>query len=217
MPSAQDVLQENIKRAIETYKDHELILRDDANGRWRIATRYEDGSVCSNMATEVISLWGGRLFVGGDGPHCIFGYYSGGAEQDTERWHAEKLCWMGRHYSVGYYITQKAAIGMGGGDEGTKEWDGDVAAHELQALLNDEDYEWEEDERETLQEGLIMAKRGDHQFEVMTHLHNGALHDTECLYELGMVVTARVVLAWAKCRKLCDLLYGVPEKREEPR
>lgn len=211
MKARRDDLQQTIALAIEAFENHEIILDDRENGRWRIATRYENGAVCGNMATEIVSLWGGRLYAGGDSPTCIFAYYSGAAEADTAAWHEDKLCWMGRHNDVGYYVAQKASIGMS--NEFVHQWDSDVAAHDLQELLDDEDYEWSEEEKEALQEAVGAARRGDHEYSILSGLHS-ALYDTECLSNIGRIVNPSVVYAWAACRKLCDLLYGIPEDRE---
>jgi hypothetical protein len=65
MPSAKEVDDQTIKMAIEAFKNHQLVMDDTANGRWRIARKYDDGTFRSDMATEIISLWGGRLFAAG--------------------------------------------------------------------------------------------------------------------------------------------------------
>jgi len=91
--------------AIEAFSRHELIYTSYDQDRWRIA-RVERGEIKSTYATEIISLWGGRLYVGGDIDDCIFAYYSDSANP------IDKLKWIGRNNDVGYYVCQKAQIGM---------------------------------------------------------------------------------------------------------
>jgi hypothetical protein len=75
------------------------------NDRWRIAGKTEGGRTESAYATEIISLWGSRLYVGGDIDDCVFAYSD---NSDS----VAKLRWIGKCNDVGYYVCQKAQIGM---------------------------------------------------------------------------------------------------------
>ena len=57
--------------ATDAFKEHKLVLCEKE--RWRIAKSDASGLLHSAFYTEVISLWGGRLFVGGDIDDCVFG------------------------------------------------------------------------------------------------------------------------------------------------
>lgn len=103
MMRARDRLRDLISLATEAFVNHQLILCDKE--RWRIARR-RDGLVETTYCTEVVSLWGGRLYVGGDIDDCVFAYYSDSTAP------IDKLCWIGRCNDVGYYVCQKAQIGM---------------------------------------------------------------------------------------------------------
>lgn len=82
--------EEKITReAIEVFKNHEIIKEKSTEDRWLIASRYEDGAICGTHATEIISLYNGRLFVRGDIPDCVFGYHGG-------RDPVGKVYWIGR-------------------------------------------------------------------------------------------------------------------------
>lgn len=103
MTSKRDRLRDLISLATEAFRDHRLIRCE--GDRWRIAKVKDNGKVESAYATEIISLWGARLYVGGDIDDCIFAYSD---NPDP----IAKLRWIGRCDDVGYYVCQKAQIGM---------------------------------------------------------------------------------------------------------
>jgi hypothetical protein len=209
-----------IQDAMRAFEGHHLILDDRKNGRWRIARKYDDGAIRSDMATEIISLWGGRLFVGGDIDDCVFGYCSGPKDQTEEEFHAYKLCWMGRCQDVGYYVRQKAAIGMTDNHKLIDRWESKVAVYELQQMYHerrqeadndgeDPDKAWSEDDTEVIEEAIRMAHDADHEYEVTRHLYHNLSESFEVIpTRLGMVMSTRAVYAWAALWRLCEMLYG---------
>jgi len=74
---------------------------------------------------EVIAGIGGSLIVHGDFDLCRFGHYG----DHRSAW--RRLLWMADCTDVGYYVAQKASIGMGGQRHGDEYYDADVAAHDL--------------------------------------------------------------------------------------
>jgi hypothetical protein len=209
--SKQEVFEGTKKLALAAFEDHKLILRDDERGRWRIAMTYEDGSVQGQYATEIVSLWNGRLFVGGDIDDCVFGYY--GDKRGTEAdGHRAKVRWIGRCNDITYYVEQKATIGLTDSGKLTKAWDEEVAEYDLRELLADEEQEWTEKEKEALEEAI--DRMGDGEFHVMDILYNGLQDPFDLLGSLGQVTTPRVIYAWAACRRLCELLDEADGNKE---
>ena len=100
---AKDRLRDLVSLATEAFANHQLVLCD--KDRWRIARVGPDGKIENAYAAEIISLWGTRLYVGGDIDDCIFAYSD---NSDP----VAKLRWIGKCEDVGYYVCQKAQIGM---------------------------------------------------------------------------------------------------------
>lgn len=205
MPNKRDFVAERCARAIEAFKDHEIV--DKREDRWRIAKRDKDGRFTNIHYAEIISLWGGRLYVGGDIDDCVFAYY--GDHPD----HLSKLRWMGCCKDVDYYVKQKASIGLTDGGKLVDDYDARVASEYLQAqrdmMLND----CEESEKEHIR---FVFERADELInepeEMRQHLYEN-LNDSdawEWLGDLGTIVSYRVVYAWAALRRLCELLDATP-------
>lgn len=203
--SALEYDRGTIRAAIRAFRNHELIEGDEFSRRWRIATKYENGSIQGQYATEVVSLWGGRLYAGGDISDCVFAYYSDTKEGNLNH-HAHKLCWIGRGQDVSYYIAQKATIGLTDGGKITETWDEDVARFELREALNDKDHEWSDSDREAMEGAIELC--GDGEEWVMIHLYENLSDPYYVPSNLGKVTACRVIYAWAACRKLCQLLWG---------
>jgi hypothetical protein len=92
-----------ISLARSAFTRHQLVgCREDC---WRIARLNESGKIEGAYATEIVSLWGGRLFVGGDIDDCVFAYYSDSPD------HIDKLRWIGMCDDIDY-VCQKAQMGM---------------------------------------------------------------------------------------------------------
>jgi len=88
--------------AIQAFADHRLV--DTRSDRWRIA-RIHDGLIVTTYATEVVVLWGGRLYVGGDIDDCVFAYYYDSPDP------VAMLRWIGECNDL-VYVCQKAGIGL---------------------------------------------------------------------------------------------------------
>jgi hypothetical protein len=101
------------QRAKENYQNHQIVKSSE--GRWLLQKRYEDDSGWeSNFWTEIVSLHGGQLYVGGDIDHVIFAYYSAPEDiRGTSYEHLAKVRWMGKDTDFDYYIRQKATMGTG--------------------------------------------------------------------------------------------------------
>lgn len=211
MPSRRDFVKERCERAIEAFKDHEIV--DDREDRWRIAKRDKDGRLTNIHHAEIVSLWGGRLYVGGDIDDCVFAYY--GDHPD----HRSKLRWMGCCKDVSYYVRQKAQMGLTDNGQLVDEFDAQVAEDDLDYYLKQElerinenaatDEEREDDEkrmRSVFEHAKEMVHDDPH--ELRTYLYN-ELNDVdawEWLGGLGNIVSHRVIYAWAALRRLCELL-----------
>ncbi len=98
-------LEDLISLATEAFSRHRLVWRD--SDRWRIARVAENGRISSTYATEIVSLWGSRIYVGGDVDDCVFAY------ADTSN-HMRKLRWIGLCDDIGY-VHEKAMIGLSDG------------------------------------------------------------------------------------------------------
>lgn len=196
-----------IKSAIRAFRNHELIEGDENSRRWRIAKKYDDGSIMGTYATEVISLWGGRIYAGGDIDDCVFAYYSGTKDDDPgQNNHKDKLCWIGRCTDVLYYVAQKAMIGLTDNGKLTETWVSDVAKTELRRILKEEGVGYGEDEREAIEDAIPLCDDSEEQ--VWVHLYQNLSDPYDIPADLGKVVSARVIFAWAACRRVCQLLWG---------
>ena len=114
----------------DLYKDHELLAEvywDQGRGaRWVIGRPNTN-----NMLSEIIAGICGSLIVHGDCDTSRFAYYS----DHPDAW--SRLCWMGFCGDVGYYVAQKASIGMGRSGRGSDDYDERVAKHDLQDCIDD--------------------------------------------------------------------------------
>lgn len=209
MPTKRDFVKERCDQAIAAFKDHELV--DNREDRWRICKRESDGHLTNVHAAEIVSLWGGRLFVGGDIDDCTFAYY--GDHSD----HRSKLCWMGRCNDVGYYVRQKASMGLTDGGKLVDEYDEKIAASDLEECLKDAlaDVKTSAATDEECQDNVLriqgIFEEAKHRLDDPESLRCNLYdvfsgEDCEWICTIGMVVSYRVVYAWAAVRRLCELL-----------
>jgi len=223
MPNKRDFVAERCARAIEAFKNHEIV--DKREDRWRIARRDKDGHLTNIHYAEIVSLWGGRIYVGGDIDDCVFAYY--GDHPD----HLSKLRWMGCCKDVDYYVKQKAQMGLTDNGKLVNEFDAQVAEHDLDYYLAEElkriqenagdDEDSGEGEAQRMRDVFERAKEllHDDPHELRTYLYH-ELHDGdawEWLGELGTIVSHRVVYAWAALRRLCELLDAVNADADLPK
>lgn len=188
------------------YARHVVYQEDVAAGRWVLARTYEDGSFSSTYMTEIIPLFGGRIFVGGDVDDCVFGY------GDVKHTPLQRVRWIAN--ASPDYLREKASIGMGG-PELTYEQNDEVFADDLwvyyQQLYEDasecgEDYAL--DLRHALVAGLYDLATG----RAETHdicrdlIEADPSGDTyESVGDFGRVVARRVIVAQAACARLLEL------------
>lgn len=91
-------------QAREAFEHHKIRHRDQRS--WVCFRPHKDGGWDSIYWFEVVVLYGGTLLVNGDIDLMHFAYY--GKYQNPE----QVLRWMGANRDLGYYVRQKASIGM---------------------------------------------------------------------------------------------------------
>jgi hypothetical protein len=197
MTEAEKKYRENlIKLAEEAFAGHELIAwipgEDPLKaGRWFIRRRRKD----TFHAAEIIALWNGRLFVGGDIDDVTFGYY-----RDSDD-HLDRVRWIAT--SGLDYITEKAQIGMTDGGVLATDWNSAVAGEQLTRLL---DTEMDFDSREVIRRARDLCLDGGSKWAVMEPFTTTGTYAWDHLPDdLGIVPSARVVYAWAACKRLIEL------------
>jgi hypothetical protein len=151
---------------------------------------------------EIISLYGGRIFVGGDIDDCTYGYYS--TNRHDSDVHLRKVAWMGRCQDIDYYVAQKAQIGMTDGGKLVWTWDNDVARYDLYQLAQEEDYD--EETREAILD--IITYVDDGEYAVWERLYQCLDDPYDAAPKLGRRLSGRVVYTWAAMRRLCEILLG---------
>lgn len=167
---------------------------DEGRGaRWLVG---KPGTFVSKC--EIIAGIGGSLLVHGDFDVVRFAHYG----DHPDAWN--RLCWMGLCTDVGYYVAQKASIGMGRRSI-VEAYDEDVAKDYLEqyiaeAIRDDQDSELIEVLKEALEEHT-----GD------SHTLRSYLGSEGSRWDLwerdpGKVVDTHVVIAHLAMNKLCALL-----------
>jgi hypothetical protein len=189
----------------DLYKNHELLDEqywfDGSGARWLIG-RPGTGV----MLTEIIAGVHGSLVVHGDCDLSRFAYYS----DYRDAWN--RLCWMGRCQDVGYYVAQKASIGMGRSGGG-KEYDERVARHELEryvAELRGEDLQHRNQDEliEVLTDAL---EHVEDEHELRSFLYQNDKGWDLWEHTFGRVVATPVItghLALQRCAHLLLTKYG---------
>lgn len=208
----RDFVQERCDRAIEAFKGHELV--DNREDRWRIMRRDKYGQLTGIHAAEIVSLWGGRLYVGGDIDDCVFAYY--GDHPD----HRSKLRWMGRCNDVGYYVRQKASMGLTDGGKLVDDFDERVAQEDLDFQMSEllaslDPGQVEDGDAEYIKDLFDAAKgRMIDPHTMRQRLYEGldCPDAWEWVGSVGNIVSYRVVYAWAAVRRLCELLDAHDEQ-----
>jgi hypothetical protein len=185
-------------QAKEAFKNHKISKRSE--GRWLLQRPYKDGEGWDCVfATEVISLWRGQLYVGGDIDFVIFAYYS-----DTSD-HEDKVRWMGECKDFGWYVMQKAEIGTG--SKLVRVYDREEAEEFLKDQLKQVDeqgYNNPATVKEAFQD--LIDRLPDDQHEFLDGLYK---IDADLACDCGdscMVAAPRVYFAHAVLARLCQLL-----------
>lgn len=144
--SATQYLRESQWRAFGYLAQSELLAEeywDEGRGaRWVLGQKGTFVHRC-----EIIAGIGGSLIVHGDFSLMRFAHYGDHADAFS------RLCWMGLCYDVGYYVAQKAAIGMGRTGS-TERYHEEVARHDLRELIKDRSEEEDAELRALLTEAL---------------------------------------------------------------
>lgn len=190
--SSQQHLDKLIADCKKAFEKHVITKQEDR--RWLIQRLYEDGKPNWTYAAEIIALEGGGLYVGGDIYHIVFAY---GPKEPLAR-----LQWIGLCDDVDYYVAQKARIGMGS-EELVTEWDSDVARFEVKERIQHDP----DDYKILDQSAYEIALESSEREEFLNYISKAFGPDCwEWAGGTGMVVTGRVVCAWAAVRKLCELI-----------
>lgn len=191
----------------DLYVNHQLLSEvywDHGRGaRWLIG---KPGT--GNMLSEIIAGVHGSLVVHGDCDTSRFAYYS----DHRDAWN--RLCWMGFCTDVGYYVNQKAAIGMSRSATYTREYNEEVARHDLRQYIRElkQEPDWRTDRAElieVIQEALEIATESHHElWDFLGHRDKGwDLWE----HRFGEVISQSVVvghLALQRCAYLLLDKYG---------
>lgn len=173
-------------RAKQTYANH--VLRSRGEDRWLLQRQRKDGGWTSEFATEIIALYNSSLYVGGDIDVVVFSY----GPKDVQ----SRLRWL---VDSGVdYLTQKAAIGMGGREKVT-EYDSVQARRDLREISEYE--EWEPQDQEDILDCLDNVENREYVLRNLPH----ACWDLG-IGDLGMVTCTEVFYAQAALARLCEIL-----------
>lgn len=105
--TADEAMQKEHEQAAKCFANHQIVSRDDRSWTLHAAYKKDPPGWDWTFWYEVIVFKNGTLFVHGDFDHVLFGTYGGPM-------HPERvLRWMGACKDFGYYVRQKAVIGMG--------------------------------------------------------------------------------------------------------
>jgi hypothetical protein len=178
------------KRAQQAFQNH-CLRKDYGEGRWLLQRpRTEDGEGWSTFyAAEVVCVYGGRLFVGGDIASVTFAH----GPQDP----LARLKWIAEQPPASSTVRQKAHVGSG--RESVFTWDADYAVEMMQDALTTLDLE--EADAECVREAIRGV--GDGEAYVWQELPHDAW---EYLDGLGKVLDVKVFYAHAAIARLYELL-----------
>lgn len=198
MTSAGEYLRQMQWEGVSMLHEHQLVGEDywdeGRGARWVIGRPNTFVAKC-----EVIAGIGGSLIVHGDFTVVRFGHYGDHADAMS------RLCWMGCCTDVGYYVAQKASIGMG--RRGSVEvYDQEVAEHELLERIKEDEQEARDPEMlACLQEALDEHTESNEELRGFLS-REGHRWD---LWELspGMVLDPHVIISHVALNKLASLLF----------
>ena len=190
-----------------------LISREIGPGHWLLQRPWKGkpGGWEWNMAAEIVVLQG-KLLVSGDLYPVIFAYY--GPYEDLSL----TVDWMGKCRDFGYYVYQKATIGL---REVVEEYESDVALFELDKMREKRIAEIKEEMGEDIDPteaietdevviGLEEAKNVAYQsHESLVEFLQDNLcdyYDIEAFCDIGKVIAPRVFYAYAAVARLSRLL-----------
>lgn len=192
MSAAKEYIESMTSFARASYAEHQILERGP--GYWICGRSPGSGQ----YKFEVRSLLFGALYVGGDIDHMIFAQYTD--SPDPER----KLRWIGGHNDIGYYVAQKAAIGMGDGKSVWTYHHPAVIEAYREAL---EDPDLTEEQTEALNTAIESTAAHEDREEVIRALYEGgAFHPHDIDTQAGKVPSPRLVYAWQAVKKVVELL-----------
>lgn len=195
----EEHLERHRRQAAEAFSRHAITKHDDR--RWLLQRMHADGKPEWVYAAEIIVLEGGSLYVGGDIDHVVFAC---GPHDPMAR-----LRWIGECRDLGWYVAQKARIGMGGRD-GVDVWDGAIAAQELRRWLRENPEELEDPD--ALDDACGADERNDFYDAAIRAIREGDAH--EIVGPMGEVLAPRVIYAHAALARLCELLRQQEKEAE---
>jgi hypothetical protein len=198
--NAAEHLRHDQWHGMQMLHEHQLLGEDyfdeGRGARWVIG---KPGTF--TFKCEIIAGIGGSLIVHGDFDVVRFGHYGDHADAFS------RLCWMGYCYDVGYYVLQKASIGMGRRSS-CEAYDEEVAKYDLHWHIADREEDEDHSAYDVFQEAL---KHTEDERTLRDFLNE---HDEGWdLWELtlGRVVDSHVVIAHLALNKCVALLaerYG---------
>lgn len=187
--------------ASKWFAEHELLgeeyWNDGRSACWHIG----QPGTCVYEA-EILSTGFGSLMVHGDIPLCRFAHYG----DHGDAWH--RLLWMGDCTDVGYYVAQKAAIGMGGRNA-AQSYNSQVARYDLDWQIAEAR---RDDSPKAMVALLVEAKRHVDEERALRHfLQQGDKGWDLWELDLGAVTASHVVVAHVALQRTVHLLrarYG---------
>lgn len=192
--NADEYLRQQQWSATQQLAKHELLEEcywDDGRGaRWVIG---QPGTFVGKC--EIFAGIGGSLIVHGDYDLCRFGHYGDRADA----W--ARLRWMADCTDVGYYVAQKASIGLRRQD--IEEYDEDVARHEIIEHVKDAHRDGSLDKAAVLRGALEHAAYKE---ELAAYLHDNSGHWDLWELQPGRVLSYRVVVSHVALNRCAWLL-----------
>ncbi len=184
-------------RAAAMLSEHELL----SEVYWAVGTgaRWLIGRPTTGVyRCEIIAGTLGSLLVYGDFPPARFAKYG----DNADAW--DRLCWLADSTDVGYYVMQKASIGMGI----PAGYDAEVARHDLRALADDHRRDGDEQDAPGLIPLLEEAaeRYAEREQELRAFLHAGDRGWGLWELTIGRVVPEHVVIAHVALNRCAWLL-----------
>lgn len=226
--TSSEYLAAHQAQARKAFENH--VIRSREPGRWVVQAPYldEKGGWNSNFWIEVVVLMGGKLLVHGDIDHVMFAHY--GQFDDPER----VLRWMGGTTDLGYYVHQKACIGMGGRggadkcldslsegvwlDHALDRIEDEMGGEKLDPTTFDDEGEWIDALpigdwfRNLLREVMVENRDLEEVTQDTRHMSSDAYEAG--VFEWGRVPSTRLIYAHEALRRLVALLDAEKSKED---
>ena len=210
----QEYLEESQKKAAERmgelgFVGSEVYWDNGCGARWCL------GRPGTNRdKTEIVAGVLGSLLVHGDYETCRFAHYA----DKPDAWN--RLLWIADCLDVGYYVSQKARVGMC--DDVSGSYDSRVAAHDIRVAIEAHQNEADDEAVKLLRESLEENHHEDQQ-ELMAFLSQSEVELCVSAHGFGAVTSWRVLVAHAALQRTASLLRerhgpdGPPSARYEKR